>query len=77
MFVIKIDKEKCKSCRLCMDVCPAEKFIVSTGFNKMGYHYMETDEAKNCTGCKRCVLICPDVAIEIYRKDDKKKSDAC
>jgi 2-oxoglutarate ferredoxin oxidoreductase subunit delta len=73
MFAIKIDKEKCKSCGLCIDVCPNGKFRVSTKFNQRGHHYMEAVESRECNGCKKCVIICPDVAIEIYRKEDKKQ----
>lgn len=70
MFKIKIDKERCKSCKLCIDVCPMNIFSVSKNFNKMGYHYVEAGSGQEaCNGCKRCVLVCPDVAIEIYKED--------
>jgi len=72
MFVIKVDREKCKSCSLCVDICPNHVFKVSMGFNKMGYHYIEADNQQVCNGCKRCVLVCPDVAIEIYKTDEEK-----
>ena len=72
MFVIKVDKEKFKACCLCINVCPKNIFLPSTEFNKMGYHYIQIDKKNICNGCKRCVLICPDVAIEIYKdKEDK------
>ncbi|MCM8772530.1 MAG: 4Fe-4S binding protein [Candidatus Omnitrophica bacterium] len=67
-YIIKIDKERCKSCKLCLEVCPNGIFKVSDKFNKIGYHYVEVVNGKNCTGCKRCVIICPDVAIEIYKE---------
>jgi len=75
MIIVKVNKEKCKSCKLCIDVCPGKMFKVSENFNKMGYHYIEIDggaEGK-CSGCRRCVILCPDVAIEIYKKEDIKK----
>ncbi|MCM8760356.1 MAG: 4Fe-4S binding protein [Candidatus Omnitrophica bacterium] len=70
MFIVKVKKERCKGCQLCIDVCPSKVFRISENFNKMGYHYIEPEgEGKNnCTGCQRCVMICPDVAIEILRK---------
>ena len=69
MFSIKIDKEKCKSCKLCVDICPGHVFRASKEFNRMGYHYIETDGSASCTGCKRCVTLCPDAAIEIYLEE--------
>ena len=69
MFIVKVKKERCKGCGLCIKVCPQKVFKVSRLFNKMGYHYIEPEgEGKNvCTGCQRCVIICPDVAIEILK----------
>jgi len=76
MFIIKVDKERCKSCGLCIEVCPNKVFRLSKNFNKAGYHYVEAEgEGKNnCSGCQKCVIMCPDVAIEIYKKEDKTKS---
>lgn len=69
MFIVKVKKERCKGCGLCIEVCPAKVFRVSPNFNRMNYHYIEPEgEGKNsCTGCQRCVIICPDVAIEILK----------
>jgi 2-oxoglutarate ferredoxin oxidoreductase subunit delta len=66
-FIVKVNKERCKSCKLCINVCPVGIFKTSKNFNKIGYHYVEIVDEGNCIGCKRCVLICPDVAIEIYK----------
>lgn len=70
MFIVKVKKERCKGCGLCIDVCKTKVFRVSKQFNRMGYHYIEAEEEckKSCTGCQRCVMICPDVAIEILKK---------
>lgn len=67
-FIVKINKERCKSCKLCIEVCPSNLFTTSKKFNKMGYHYVEVIDGKECVGCKRCVIICPDLAIEIYKE---------
>jgi len=26
-------------------------------------------EAEGCTGCRRCVTVCPDLAIKLYREN--------
>ncbi|MCX8082847.1 MAG: 4Fe-4S binding protein [bacterium] len=72
MFIVNVKKERCKGCGLCIEVCKQKMFCISKLFNKMGYHYIEPEgEGKNsCNGCQRCVIICPDVAIEILKKNN-------
>jgi 2-oxoglutarate ferredoxin oxidoreductase subunit delta len=69
---IKIDRERCKGCQLCMEVCPSHRIEVDHALNKKGYvpvRFEEavTEEQKNCTGCAQCATVCPEVAIEVYR----------
>ncbi len=76
---IEIDKERCKGCGLCINVCPKKQIEISEELNTKGYYparfqeenLTETDPAE-CTGCAMCAITCPDVAIEVYRqsKDD-------
>ena len=76
---IEIDKERCKGCGLCMNVCPKKQIEISDELNTKAYYparfqeenLKEPDPAE-CTGCAMCALTCPDVAIEVYRqtKDD-------
>jgi len=70
MFEVKVKKDKCKGCKLCIDVCPNNVLDISDDFNKLGYHYAGVKKMEKCNGCKRCVIICPDVAIEIYLKKE-------
>ncbi len=79
---ITIDKELCKGCGLCVEVCRQEQIEISDELNKKGYYpakYKEDgSEAENdrkCTGCALCAITCPDVAIEVYREEKKKKQD--
>jgi 2-oxoglutarate ferredoxin oxidoreductase subunit delta len=69
---IKIDRERCKGCRLCMEVCPNQRIEIDDALNKKGYapaRFNEDDEVdqKGCTGCAQCAMVCPEVAIEVYR----------
>ena len=61
-MTIKINKEKCKSCRLCVSVCPLQLVKVSDSLNKKGYKYCEMDSDK-CSSCGLCARMCPDECI--------------
>jgi len=69
MNYIKIDNERCKSCYLCIDVCPKKLIKKSKNVNKLGEQCVEfVDENKECLGCAMCATRCPDLAItEVYR----------
>jgi 2-oxoglutarate ferredoxin oxidoreductase subunit delta len=73
-FNLKISKNRCKGCGLCIEVCPQKTLKLSTMFNESGYHFVEISE-DNCKGCKRCTIICPDTAIEIFLEEDVKHVD--
>jgi 2-oxoglutarate ferredoxin oxidoreductase subunit delta len=67
---IKIDRELCKGCQLCMEVCPNKNIEVDETLNKKGYspaRFKDKQNDKGCTGCAQCALVCPEVAIEVYR----------
>ncbi|MFC1521288.1 ferredoxin family protein [Elusimicrobiota bacterium] len=69
---VKINKDKCKGCRFCIEFCPNDVLQMSDGFNKKGYHYPEVAQDKEdaCTVCNICELTCPDFAIYV---DEKSK----
>jgi len=72
---IKIDREFCKGCLRCVEVCPKQLLEVSKKLNTKGYYpasfkeeNINEDEERKCTACKLCAITCPDVAIEVYRE---------
>jgi len=67
---IIIDKDKCKACHICISVCPREIIHISDRINQFGYNYADVivEKAHECTGCKSCATMCPDVAISVYRR---------
>ena len=66
---ITIDAELCKSCNLCIDVCPHKIIEISKDrFNRKGHHPALVTESDKCTGCALCAVICPDVAITVYKE---------
>ncbi|MFI3322216.1 MAG: 4Fe-4S binding protein [Rikenellaceae bacterium] len=65
---IEIDKERCKGCGVCVEVCPTKAISLSKFVNDKGYHYCELSAADSCVGCANCGLTCPDGCIVVYRK---------
>ncbi|MCR4293403.1 MAG: 4Fe-4S dicluster domain-containing protein [Candidatus Kuenenia sp.] len=66
MAVIKIKENYCKGCLLCIPVCHHNSLVISENLNDQGLHPVRFKEDGKCDGCKKCAIICPDVAIEIY-----------
>lgn len=67
MGKIKINKERCKGCNICITVCPKGSIKICNDYNSKGLHYVTFVENKECTGCSICAINCPDVAIEVEK----------
>ena len=65
--MIKIDKENCKGCRLCIENCPKKCIELSKKVNSRGYFYAVYNDG--CISCKFCALICPDACIEVIKDE--------
>lgn len=63
-------EERCKGCKLCVEVCPVGILRPSGRYNRQGYEVMEMDGV--CTGCASCAVICPDVAIRVFKSSKSK-----
>ena len=57
----------CKSCGLCVDICPRKIMAISDRSNAKGYFVARCIDRELCTGCTLCAIVCPDVAIEVYK----------
>ncbi|MHC4394105.1 MAG: 4Fe-4S dicluster domain-containing protein [Planctomycetota bacterium] len=68
---IIIDTELCKSCGLCVVVCPKNSIVISKGSNKNGYFPAEKNN-DDCTGCAMCAVICPEAIIEVQCDDSNR-----
>ncbi|RLG72585.1 MAG: tungsten formylmethanofuran dehydrogenase [Methanobacteriota archaeon] len=72
---VTIDKDRCKSCGLCVEHCPKKLLRISNELYHTGFHPAEwVDPKGECTGCGICYTHCPDAAITIrvYRKKREK-----
>ncbi|MDI6868331.1 MAG: ferredoxin family protein [Coprothermobacterota bacterium] len=64
---VVINEDLCKSCELCVSVCPVHALAISNRLNAFGYHPVELIDEERCTSCTACARMCPDAAIEVYR----------
>jgi 2-oxoglutarate ferredoxin oxidoreductase subunit delta len=62
---MKINKEWCKGCMLCINICPHAALELAENVNKKGQRYVVLKYPEKCTGCGLCAIMCPDCAIEI------------
>ena len=63
---IKINKDRCKGCYLCVVNCPNSLIKIEGELNVKGVKPVLFLGGK-CTGCAMCALICPECAIEVYK----------
>lgn len=66
-MAVYIDKELCKSCKICISVCPKNVFLITSNVNRKGYNYVEAAKEEDCIACKKCEISCPDFAIHIEK----------
>lgn len=57
-FEVLVDKEKCKGCEECLEVCTAGVFFIDNG-------KCIPAKMKECVGCRSCVEICKEEAITV------------
>ena len=66
---VKINSERCKSCGLCVHACPKKILSIGEVTNSKGHYPVAMKEESECIGCAFCALICPDLALEVYREE--------
>ena len=69
-FRVRIDRERCKGCEICVAACPHQVLDMAPSMNSRGAHFARVHAQDACTGCLRCVLMCPDTAIEVELEQD-------
>ena len=70
---IEVDVQRCKGCGLCVEACPTDEIVLSSQINLKGYHFAEQRKTTECNACRLCAVICPDVALRVWRPLKKKK----
>ena len=51
MAKLTIDRETCKGCGLCANVCPKHLLALSKEINAKGYHPIGIEQQDQCIGC--------------------------
>lgn len=77
MAKVKVDREKCKGCLLCVSFCPKGVLVVEESLNRYGVKPVKflsrasseknAKEGARCMGCAMCAMICPECCIEVYK----------
>ena len=49
--------------------CAKKLISFDENFNAMGYHPAMPVNIDKCNGCELCAIVCPDIAIEVYKND--------
>jgi 2-oxoglutarate ferredoxin oxidoreductase subunit delta len=62
---VRIDKNHCKGCELCVKACPQQILSLSKDITVRGYFYARVHDRSRCLGCRICAITCPDAAIEV------------
>jgi len=63
---VLIYEEACKSCDLCIDICPRRVLAHKPPLRKPVVVDIDA-----CTGCRLCELLCPDWAISVEMEDTR------
>lgn len=61
--------ERCKGCKLCEAACPKNLLKVKQDMlNSKGLPVVCFEDGDNlCTSCGSCALMCPDLALRVFR----------
>ena len=71
MSKVTFDDNKCKGCKLCIEVCPKKIIEIDENkFNNKGFHPagVKDKEMEKCIGCAFCATICPDCVIIVEKQ---------
>ena len=65
--MVYIRKDDCKSCGICLMVCPVKILEFSEDYNVRGVHFPKVTDISKCTSCENCMLYCPDFAMVVEK----------
>jgi 2-oxoglutarate ferredoxin oxidoreductase subunit delta len=69
-FKVEINEKLCKGCYFCIRFCPVGVFVRSDVIGDLGYNLARVEFPEKCTGCKACLLYCPDLATAVEEEKE-------
>lgn len=66
VFQVRVRRDFCKGCGLCIEFCKPGVLEFSDERNVQGYYPPRVINQEACVGCMACVLVCPDLALEVH-----------
>ena len=73
---LEINENLCKGCDICIEFCPTDVFDKSDKLNRRGYYLPVVARVEDCTGCRICDLMCPEMAIVIVEAKKPESAKA-
>ena len=62
-----LQKNQCKGCELCIEVCPRGVLETSEEVNVNSFNIPSFKEELHCNFCRTCEYICPDFSIYVAK----------
>lgn len=69
---IKLNRNWCKGCGLCVEICPKNVYDRDSKVSTKGFKEIIIKNPELCSQCMLCELLCPDLAIMIEKKTNSK-----
>jgi len=69
---IRIRKERCKGCGICVAVCKTAVLEFTEELNSAGHQLPGIASPEKCVNCGLCEMLCPDFAIRIIVSEEKE-----
>ncbi len=67
---INIMEDRCKGCKICIEVCQADVLDIAEEQNPRGYNPPCVKNLENCNICGLCEMFCPDFAIQVSNTEE-------
>ena len=78
-YRVCVYEDRCKGvdgCGLCIHVCPKHVYEKAGHLTYRGVYPPETVLIDQCTGCKLCMMYCPDLALVVELEEEGRRQKA-